>query len=134
MHALATRHGELLDQFSGNYRHLLDETLHTLDQKILWPLKNARDEIRELRQESPEEIKFFWQGKIVRPLHRLAQSALVEAYKLRLDAQAVVPRWSRYMKKLFNDVRAMITDKIYVAKDKGPSDSGIGQDMTGAYA
>lgn len=133
-HALATRHRELLDRFSGNYRHLLDEILHALDQKILWPIKNIRDDIKELWQESPEEIKFFWQGKIVRPAQQWANSARVEIHKLQLDAQAVLARWARYLKKLLSDMQTMIADKINAAKEKGNFESDIRQDMTGTYA
>lgn len=134
LNTLAIRHSELLGQFNGNYRHLLDEILHTLDQKILWPIKNVRDDIKEFWQEAPEEIKFFWHGKIVRPAQQLTGSAMVEVHKLQLDIQAVLTRFARYLKKLFHDIETLIADKISAVKEKGHFETDNRQDMTGTYA
>lgn len=132
--ALAIRHGEMLDQFSGNYRHLTDEILHALDQKVLWPIKNARDDLTEIWHAAPGEIKFFWRGKIVNAIHLRAGSAFAEIHKLQVEAQALLTRFARYLKKLFNEMQALISDKLNGANEKSHSETGMDRDMAGSYA
>ncbi len=131
LNALAIRHSEMLGQFNGNYRHLTDEILHTLDQKVLWPLKNVGDDIKELWQAAPGELKFFWNGKVVKPLQQRAGSAFVEIHKLQVEAQFLLAQLARYLKKLFKDMQSLMTDKINAAKGRGSLE---GENMTGSYA
>ncbi|CCE22566.1 hypothetical protein [Methylotuvimicrobium alcaliphilum] len=133
LNTLASRHRDMLGQFNGNYRHLTDEILHMLDQKVLWPIKNARDDFKEVWQAAPGEIKFFWRGKIVSPIQQRTGSTFIEIHKLQMEAQVLLSRFARYLKQLFNDMQTLITDKINGVKEKS-TEGSIGRDMTGSYA
>lgn len=111
---------------------LLDEAHHAFDRKIVWPVKNVRDDLSDLWQAAPDEIKFFWQEKIAYPAQRLGNTVARELRKLQIDAQATVTKITRYLKNLFNDLQNKLLQKIDQTLGGGP----IGQDgpMTGTYA
>lgn len=122
-----------LKQINAFFAQFIEEVQAIIDQKVLWPIKNAYEDINEILKEVPSEAGFLLQNKIVRPVWQHAGGLTIKFSKVHIEVQRLIANVRRSVQPMLSRWYNIIIGKIKSFKDthsSGSSDRG----MAGTYA
>ncbi|MGR9114708.1 MAG: hypothetical protein ACU85E_03005 [Gammaproteobacteria bacterium] len=122
-----------LEQIMAFFARFFDEVQNTIDQKILWPIKNVYEDINEALKDAPSEFRLLFRDKVVKPASQTLGMLSVKYSKLQIEVHSLLARLGHSVQPFLNHWYKIVTDKIKSFKDShgfGASDQG----MTGTYA
>lgn len=124
-----------LKQINVFFAQSIEEAQTMIDQKVLWPVRNAYEDVHETLRTMPSEAGFILQNNIVRPLRQYAGGLSIKYSKVHIEVQSLVADVRRMLQPWLSRWYNIVTGKIKSFNDAhsfGTSDPD--QSMTGTYA
>lgn len=122
-----------LERIKALFALFIEETQNFVDQKVLWPIRNACDDVNEILHEAPAEARFLLKEKVVKPLWQYFWSLSVRFSKVQIEVQSLTSNIRRSLQPLLSRWYDIVTGKIKDFKDSqgfGSHDRG----MSGNFA
>ncbi|PKM13518.1 MAG: hypothetical protein CVV13_00965 [Gammaproteobacteria bacterium HGW-Gammaproteobacteria-3] len=122
-----------LQQLNAFFARFIEEAQTVIDTQVLWPAKNAYEDIHGFLHEAPAEAKFLLLNKIVTPAWHFLWALSAQYHKIQVQIQSLIAQLKDSAQPSLSRCYDHVNSKIKHFKDTH-SFGAPNHPMSGTYA